>query len=77
MTYIQSFQEADEEFVCETHTSVCIALNAMSGGKCLWLGENRRKLTELKALLESMIAGDTPIARKYTIGTLYCTAIGA
>jgi len=76
MTYIQSFQEADEEFVCETHTSVCIALNTMSGGKCLWLGENRRKLKELKALLDSMIAGDTPIASKYAICRLYCTAIG-
>jgi hypothetical protein len=76
MAYIQSFQEADEEFVCETHTSVCAALNAMSGGKCLWLGENRRKLKELKALLDSMIAGDTPIGSKYAVCRLYCTAIG-
>ena len=69
MNYVKSHQEADEDFVCETHTTVCKELNAMVSGKCLYYGNQRIKLEQLKVMLERMIAGELEVLPAYTIAT--------
>lgn len=69
MYYVKSHQEANEDFVCQTHTTVCKELNAMVSGKCLYYGTQRTKLEQLKVMLERMIAGELEVLPKSTIAS--------
>ena len=67
MHYVKSYQQANEDFVCETHTAVCKELNAMVSGKCRYYGTQRTKLEQFKVMLERMIAGELEVLSQKTI----------
>jgi hypothetical protein len=73
--HIASPKELEEDFVCETHTSVCRDLNAMANGRCLWVGEERRRLVALRDFLEGAIAGENRVPSEQTVARMYHAAL--
>jgi hypothetical protein len=73
--HIASPKEQEEDFVCETHTSVCRNLNTTINGRFLWLGEERRRLVALRDFLEGVIAGENRVPSIKTLATMYHAAL--
>lgn len=72
--YCPSPEEANEELLVRAHDTLCADLNAMAGGRCLYVGDRRAVMLRLKQEIEQAMNTGGEIPR--LMNRVYCATHG-